>query len=269
MKQFDFGQNWSDFSANAATAARVAQAREDFARLVGGIDLRGRTFLDIGFGQGFGLLTARALGAQVVGCDINPKCHEVIERNRVHFPEVSGRIPLYVGSILDDATVEALRAMGGADGQGFDVVHSWGVLHHTGDMRKAIRNAQSLVRPGGHFILAIYNRHWSSLPWRWIKAVYVHSPRQLQRAMIGALYPVIWTAKLLVTGKDPKQKDRGMDFYYDVIDWVGGYPYEYGTIAEVEEIVRPHGFATLRTRPAEVPTGCNELVFLRQEPQPR
>lgn len=262
MKQFDFGQNWADFSASAATPERVQQARREFAALLAGVELRGRTFLDIGFGQGFSLLSAAAMGARAVGCDINPKCHQVIERNRALFPDVGATpIPLHVGSILDDHVVKGLREAPEAAGGGFDIVHSWGVLHHTGDMRRAIANAGSLVRDGGSFVIAIYNRHWSSLPWLWIKALYVHSPRWLQRAMVAALYPVIWLAKLIVTGKNPKGMERGMEFYYNVIDWVGGYPYEYGSIAEIEAMCRPLGFTLVRSTDAIVPTGCNELVF--------
>jgi 2-polyprenyl-6-hydroxyphenyl methylase/3-demethylubiquinone-9 3-methyltransferase len=262
MKQFDFGQNWSEFSTNAATDERVAPARAHCSALMKGLDLEGKSFLDIGFGQGFSLLSARARGAVAVGCDINPKCHEVIDRNCALFPGVADDpMPLHVGSILDDSTVAVLRSMRAAGGYGFDIVHSWGVLHHTGNLRRALANAGSLVLPGGHLVIAIYNRHWSSLPWLWIKALYVHSPRWIQRLMIGALYPVIWMAKLAVTGTDPKSKERGMEFYYDVVDWVGGYPYEYRTIGEMEEMCRPLGFALVRAVPAIVPTGCNEFVF--------
>lgn len=261
MKQFDFGQNWADYSRNAATPARVAQARAEFSALMGDIALADRSFLDIGFGQGFSLLAARALGANAVGCDINPKCREVIARNRSLFPDAGARpIPIEIGSILDDAVVAALRRHE-PSGSGFDVVHSWGVLHHTGDMGTAVRNAASLVRPGGFLVIAIYNRHWSSAPWLAIKWAYVHSPSWLQRAMTLALYPVIWLAKLAVTRGDPKRMDRGMDFYYNVVDWVGGYPYEYASIAEMEAMCRPLGFTLLRSVPARVPTGCNELVF--------
>jgi SAM-dependent methyltransferase len=261
--QFDFGQNWKDFAQTALTPERARQARGDFARLMQDIPLLGKRFLDIGFGQGLGLLCAVEMGATGVGCDINPKCREALERSATLFPAVRpGEIPLVVGSILDEATVARLAAKGNADG-GYDVVHSWGVLHHTGDMRRAIRHAASLVTPGGHFVIAIYNRHWSSRAWLTIKWVYCKSPRWLQRAMIALLYPVIWVAKLVVTRKDPKKKERGMDFYYDVVDWVGGYPYEYAGPGEITALVAPLGFECLRVAPAKVPTGCNEFVFRR------
>lgn len=265
MNQFDFGQNWADFSANAATEERARQARAQFESLLGDVDIRGKTFLDIGFGQGFSLLSARALGARAVGCDINPKCHEVIERNRVFFPDVaSGSIPLVVGSILDPQVVAQLRSRPEAGGEGYDIVHSWGVLHHTGDMAMAVANAASLARPGGRVIIAIYNRHWSSLPWLAIKAAYVRAPRFAQRLMIRALYPVIWLAKLAVTRRNPRKMDRGMNFYYDVVDWVGGYPYEYASVGEMQAMCGPLGLSLVRSIPAKVPTGCNEMVFVKR-----
>ena len=80
--------------------------------------------------------------------------------------------------------------------------------------------------------------------------------------MVGVLYPVIWMAKFIVAGY-PKKKSRGMDFYYDVIDWIGGYPYEYASIEEVDEIMSALGFKKVKLIPANVPTGCNEFVFRR------
>lgn len=262
MRQFDFGENWEKFSANAATGEAAEQACTHFAELMRGIPLRKRTFLDIGFGQGFSLLAARSMGAIVAGCDINPKCVEVVRRNSALVPGVhDAEIPLQIGSILDDATVSALRVLH----NDFDVVHSWGALHHTGDMKRAVRNAASLVRPGGHFVIAIYNRHWSSRPWAFIKNSYVHAPRAIQHVMVAVLYPVIWFAKLLVTGRNPRRMDRGMDFYYDVVDWIGGYPYECASVSEMEQLCRPLGLNLERSIPAKVPTGCNELIFRRHE----
>jgi SAM-dependent methyltransferase len=262
--QFDFGQNWLDFARAALTAERVAHAESEFAALLDGVPLGNARFVDIGFGQGLSLLLAARSGARAVGCDINPKCREALETSAAFFPDVQlAAIPLVVGSILDDAVVAALRAAApGAEGS-YDVVHSWGCLHHTGDMRTAIRNAASLVRPGGHLVLAIYNRHWSSPAWNAIKWFCCKSPRWLQRVLVVAFAPVIWLAKLAVTGRDPARQQRGMNFYYDMIDWVGGYPYEYASIAELRALVEPLGFECLRWRSAEVPTGCNEFVFRR------
>jgi 2-polyprenyl-6-hydroxyphenyl methylase/3-demethylubiquinone-9 3-methyltransferase len=265
MRQFDFGENWSEFSANALTKDKVHQAREEFAGLVrdGGVDVAGRSFLDIGFGQGLSLLSAAEAGANAVGCDINPKCALVLERTRGFFPEGAARpIPVVVGSILDSPTVDALRMLA-PDGGGYEIVHSWGVLHHTGRMWEAIDAAASLVRPGGTLFLALYNRHWTSPAWSVIKRVYVGVPAWLQKAIVAAMYPVILAAKWSVTGRNPMAMDRGMDFYYNVVDWVGGYPYEYASVEEVTRYLVGKGFALRMSAAAKVPTGCNEFAFAR------
>lgn len=263
--QFDFGKNWADFSEKALTAERVAQARQAFFALlepVGGV--AGKSFIDIGFGQGLGLLTAAAAGARAFGVDINPKCGEVLARNRRFFPEIGeSSIPILIGSVLDESVVAGARA--GSPGRaGYDIVHSWGVLHHTGNMRQAVVNAAGLVKPGGYFVVALYNRHWTSKLWLLIKFVYCKSPSFLQRLLVGIMYPVIYVAKWIVTGTNPRNQLRGMDFYFDVVDWVGGYPYEYASREEVLAMVEPLGFTCTRFNPSQVPTGCNEFVFQRR-----
>lgn len=256
---FDFGQNWKEFSEQALTEQRFAQARKDFAELTSGIDLDGRSFLDIGFGQGLTLLCAIESGAQVHGLDINPKCREVFNYNRDRLHAGDPRdARVAVGSILDTQPVATVRAW---QQEGYDVVHSWGVLHHTGKMWQAIDNAMGLVRPGGHFVLAIYNRHWSSAAWTAIKRVYVSLPGVLQKMMNWAFFPIIYLAKLLATGRNPLRMERGMEFYYNVVDWVGGYPYEYASREEIESYMAQRGFELERFVPTIVPTGCNEFVF--------
>jgi SAM-dependent methyltransferase len=262
--QFDFGHNWREFARVALTPEHAARAQAEFAALHEGVPLADAAFLDVGFGQGLSLLAASRLGARAVGCDVNPKCRDALVASASFFPDVAaGAIPIVEGSILDDRVVAALRSASPSGDGGYDVVHSWGVLHHTGDMRRALRNAASLVRPGGHFVVAIYNRHWSSPGWAAVKWLYCKSPGWVQRFMVVAFAPVIWLAKLVVTGRNPALQERGMDFHYNVIDWVGGHPYEYASIDELRGLVEPLGFRCVRWRAAEVPTGCNEFLFLR------
>jgi SAM-dependent methyltransferase len=262
--QFDFGRNWAEFSDRALTDEAVHRARVEFEALVApaGV-LQDKSFIDIGFGQGLSLLSAAAAGARVVGVDINPTCGDVLQANRRFFPGLADRpFPVIIGSILDASTVERARAASPGGG-GYEIVHSWGVLHHTGDMATALRNAASLVKPDGHFIIALYNRHWSSRPWLAIKYLYCKSPTLVQRLVVAVLYPVIYAAKWTVTRDDPRKQARGMDFYYNVVDWVGGYPYEYADRAEVGALVEPLGFEEVKFVASEVPTGCNEFVFRR------
>ena len=263
--QFDFGENWAEFSEQALTPDRVHQARQAFSALLepaGGVT--GKSFLDIGFGQGLGLLSAAAEGALAFGIDINLKCAEVLQNNRRFFPELGdSSIPVLIGSVLDDAVIAQARAACPSHA-GYDIVHSWGVLHHTGHMRRATANAASLVKPGGYLVIALYNRHWSSRLWLLIKAAYCRSPPFLQRLFVRFLFPIIYVAKWIVTGSNPRRQARGMDFYFDVVDWVGGYPYEYASAEEVLKMVEPLGFTCTRHVPSQVPTGCNEFVFCRR-----
>lgn len=256
--QFDFGRNWQEFSEKRLNPERVEQAREDFRRLFQDCPLKGQSFLDIGFGQGLSLLLAAQEGARVTGVDINPKCAKVLERNKKVLG-VEEPLEVLVGSILDDGILARL------DGRRFDIVHSWGVLHHTGAMYASIERAAALVVPGGQLVVAIYNRHWSSFPWKGIKWLYCISPQPIRKLMIGLLYPVIYGAKLLATRQNPMKMTRGMDFYYNVVDWVGGYPYEYASKTEVVDLLRAKGFILESFALARVPTGCNEFVFRRTE----
>jgi SAM-dependent methyltransferase len=259
IEAFDFGSNWKHYAVRALTTSRVKGAREAFSELTSGIELRSRSFLDVGFGQGLIALCAADAGAAVYCLDVNPRCAEALELTSQYFlPEAKEKLTLISGSILSTSDVRQLREKSGT---GYDVVHSWGVLHHTGNMEKAFANCADLVKPGGHLIIAIYNRHWSSPLWERIKRLYCRLPLMGQKMMIWLFVPVIYLAKLLVTRRNPLKKERGMDFLVDIVDWVGGYPYEYATVDEVLDLGTKNGLQMLRVSPAGVPTGCNEFVF--------
>jgi hypothetical protein len=261
--QFDFGENWADFSRNALNPAKICQARADFQKLHQDIPLAGRSFLDIGFGQGLSLLSAASSGARCLGIDINPRCLQVLDENRkAFFPEVADTsIARIQGSILDPESMQKLRSHPIAKDGRFDVVHSWGVLHHSGSMQQAIQNSANLVSSQGYLVLAIYQTHWSSPVWKLIKYLYNRSPVIGRRLLISVFYPIIYFAKRIITGKNPKDKSRGMDFYFDVVDWVGGHPYEYASRAEVTRDLKELGFDLIRFYPPDTPIGCMEFVF--------
>jgi 2-polyprenyl-3-methyl-5-hydroxy-6-metoxy-1,4-benzoquinol methylase len=265
-RHFDFGKNWKSFSDSALTEKHIGQALSDFHNLMKDVPLKGRSFLDIGFGQGLTLCLAYRAGATCYALDIDPTCVEALRSTARFFPDIDAdSIPVVAGSILDDRISEKLRQLRPVkEAGGFDVVHSWGVLHHTGTMQNAIQRAASLVRSGGHLVLAIYNTHWTSPIWHLIKRIYVRSPRVIQRILIALFFPLIFVAKLAVTRRHPFKQARGMDFYHDVIDWIGGYPYEYATVEEIKRLVESLGFRLERTIPTGVPTGCNQFVFRSQ-----
>lgn len=259
---FDFGENWKNFVENAQSQEELENAKRDFQQLFRKVDLKGKDFLDIGFGQGNVLLLSTSLGANAHGNDINPKSKESFELNaEKYFTETVERkkIPLCIGSILLDETIQELKTF--TSSGTYDIVHSWGVLHHTGDMWKAINSSAELVKDNGHFVIAIYNKHWSSKPWWLIKKLYVKSPGFIKKLMVWFFFAVIYVAKFLVTWKNPMNKERGMNFYYDVVDWVGGFPYEYASKEEITDFMKERNFKLIDFFKSPTATGCYEFVF--------
>lgn len=253
LKIFDFGSNWAEFSKRRVDPGRLEIACKSLQSLVGEKNFAGKSFLDVGCGSGLFSIAAHRLGAtKVVGVDVNPRCIEISQANR-DFLAPGACIEFHVASALES---EQLKRFGS-----YDLVYAWGSLHHTGSMWKAIGNVSERVAPEGVLILAIYNKHITSPAWKTIKWMYNQVPGLVQRFMILIFVGIIYVAKFLVTRTNPLKKERGMDFWYDVIDWVGGYPYEYATPSEVEAIVSLGGFQLRRFASASVPTGCNEFVF--------
>ncbi len=233
-------------------------AVQSLTSLFGEGALQGRSFLDIGCGSGLFSIAASRLGApHVTGMDVDPISVSTSRANADRWMKDPSQASFFQGSVLDTAWMKELGC--------FDIVYSWGVLHHTGNMALAIRNAAGLVAPGGLFMIAIYNRHWSSAGWRVIKWLYNHAGNLGRKLLIWAFTPVIFLAKWLATGKNPLKMRRGMDFMHNIIDWVGGYPYEYAGLAEMQAILEKEGFQVLRALPAPVPTGCNQFVCKRAE----
>ena len=248
---FNFGVNWLAYSTHAFNSNAFSDAKLSLTTLIGREKISGATFLDVGSGSGIFSLAARALGAShVTGIDISPESVEAAQANakRLNMSDIT----FFQHDILSDNPGSLSR---------YDVVYSWGVLHHTGDLWQAMEKTVMHVTPRGLLVLAIYNRHWSSPIWRAIKRTYTASPRLIQQAMISVFYAVIYVTKLIATRSNPLSRRRGMNFYYDVVDWVGGYPYEYASPEEVITFLQKHSFHLLKMVPTPLPTGNNEFVF--------
>lgn len=255
MGAFDFGSNWQAFSEQRLDAQRLALAARSLQSLLQRNTLQGVSFLDVGCGSGLFTIAAYQLGAApVVGIDINPHCIGVSKHNRDRFAPTAP-ITFLQASALNPESLQSLGL--------FDIVYAWGSLHHTGAMWNSIRYVTKQVSPSGTLVLAIYNKHVTSPAWKGIKWLYNHLPHTGQRLLTFPFAAVIYPAKFLVTRRNPLEKERGMDFWYDVIDWVGGYPYEYATPQEIQSFVGEEGFALRHYVSAQVPTGCNEFVFER------
>jgi 2-polyprenyl-6-hydroxyphenyl methylase/3-demethylubiquinone-9 3-methyltransferase len=160
----------------------------------------------------------------------------------------------------------------------FDVAYSWGVLHHTGDMYRAIRQAAALVRPAGWFVFALYRKTWMCWFWRWEKRWYTNASARA-RSIANGVYTRLFALGLLLTGRRFKEyvqtynATRGMDYYHDVHDWLGGYPYESISVQEVDTLMRELGFERRRMLARQgrflgrdfglFGSGCDEFVYVR------
>jgi 2-polyprenyl-6-hydroxyphenyl methylase/3-demethylubiquinone-9 3-methyltransferase len=252
---FNFGGNWQAYSESSLNEATLEIAMQSIQILLDSSSLQGRSFLDIGCGSGLFSIAASRLGAtNVVGTDIDEKCLHISKQNAALFAD-QHQLEFRKASALDSQQLESLGR--------FSVVYAWGSLHHTGAMWEAIRLVSQRVAPEGQFAISIYNRHLTSPIWKGIKYLYNIMPHALRKLMVLFFAGIIFIAKFLYLRTNPLKKQRGMDFWYDVIDWVGGYPYEYAKPQAVISFITSLGFQLEKFIPAEVPTGCNEYVFTR------
>ena len=145
----------------------------------------------------------------------------------------------------------------------FDVVYSWGVLHHTGAMWDALDNVDANVAPGGQLFLALYNyQPIASRYWRWIKRIYNKSAL-VRPAIIGihCVYPTL--PSLLLRLVQARKSPRGMSVWHDLLDWLGGYPFEVCKPEEILDFYRARGYQLERLKTVGGRMGCNEFVLRR------
>lgn len=270
---FAFGSNWKHYLSSLQDA-NIDEAIRDLQRAIDEADLSSKTFLDAGSGSGLHSLAAYRLHARVTSFDQDHESIACAEYLRTRYAAASERWIIETGSLLNRAFCENL-------GQ-FDIVYCWGVAHHTGDMWKALDHVFGFVAPRGKVIVAIYNdQGFRSRIWRSIKQMHHRSPRPLKTLIVIAVGLQLFVQRLVMTSlasclrllrcDQPwlpfqnwlnESRGRGMRWWTDLVDWVGGWPFEVAKPDEVFDFAKSRGFQLerLTTTPGH---GCNEFLFVR------
>ena len=265
--RFAFGENWQAFLANV-DEQRIASAIVSLQTMLARQSLSGDLFLDIGSGSGLFSLAAHRLGAKVVSIDFDPASVACTQQLRERFARDPSDWTVSEGSVLDE---ELMRGLGE-----FGVVYSWGVLHHTGNLDRALELAAERTCPGGQLFIAIYNDQGrASRRWLAIKKTYHRLPgwlRPVWVTLIAAVYESKFALSRLLRGKNPlpfedwraKRADRGMSAWHDWVDWVGGLPFEVATPEKIAGRLETLGFELEKLERVGKGWGCNEYVFRRR-----
>lgn len=234
--RYEFGRNWAEFIEKNFNEERIEAARLHLLGFMQRDDLRGMTMIDIGCGSGLHSLAAHRAGAdRILSFDYDPSSVATTQKLR----EFAGNPPNWEvrqGSVLDRAYMENLGK--------FDLAYSWGVLHHTGEMWTAIENARVTMKDNGMFYIALYTTDVYTNPtadyWMDVKRKY-NQAGALTRRIMEWQYALRFTIlPALRTGSNPLpmllglRQSRGMTYWTDVKDWLGGYPMEFAGIAETK-----------------------------------
>lgn len=266
-KRFSFGKNWKIF-LNSLDDRKINKGKESLLTFTDLKDFKKKTFLDIGCGSGLFSLCAVLLKAErVISMDVDDTSVECARYLRKKFCISEKKWLILKGSVLDKNFIKRLPQS--------DIVYSWGVLHHTGRMWEALENLIPLVKNKGLLYIAIYNKFnglpISSKAWLKVKRAYSGKDKVARKAM-EICYVAYYFAGLMANAKNPikyvreypSNSRRGMDFYTDARDWLGGYPYEFASVEEIKHFYKERKFRCINVKKT-AREGCNEFLFRREK----
>ncbi len=260
--RFGFGKNWTAF-LQLLDENRIQEAEVSLKKALNRSNLQGLRFLDIGSGSGLFSLAARRLGAEVHSFDYDLQSVACTQSLKERFFSEDAKWTVEQGSVLVQPYLDSLGK--------FDILYAWGVLHHTGNMLQAFEKVSRMVKPKGYIFMSIYNdQGWRTKLWILVKRKY-NDVKLLRPFIIGVCG--LWILKYrigwgLVRYGNPfkfiveyGKKNRGMSAYHDLIDWVGGYPFEVAKPEDVFHFFKAKGFSLCFLKTCGGGLGCNEYVF--------
>lgn len=261
-RHYEFGKNWLEYSKLIDTA-RLDQVSSELARLLNIKNLNGKKVLDIGCGSGVHEIGFYMLGCRdLIAIDYDKNSIIATKQTLAKFcPESDFKV--LQGDILSEESLSLGK---------FDIVYSWGVLHHTGNLVEAIRNASSLVADKGHLAIALYRKTLMCGLWKIEKRIYSKLPKLLQ-LIVEFIYIFFFALALLITKRvsifqyiHNYSFKRGMSFITDVRDWLGGYPYESISPDDLRKLMSSLGLSQIYSLEGKKSigifgSGCDEFLF--------